>query len=232
MYILSVSCWGVKLCDNIQNVDIYWYGQACFKIKGKNASIIVDPFYTDFTGLKLPKDFSSDIVIATHDHKDHSNLGAVLGNPVKITGPGEYEAKGTAITGISVFHDSVEGSERGKNTIYNIEIDGLNLVHLGDLGHILSEGQVEAVGKTDILMVPVGNVYTIDAKDASEVVSQLEPRLIIPMHYGVSGLKFPLDGVEKFLKEMGVEDPQPQNKLTVTKEKLPLESQVVVLNIS
>jgi L-ascorbate metabolism protein UlaG (beta-lactamase superfamily) len=214
-------------------MDIYWYGQAFFKIKGKSATIIIDPFDSDFTGIKLPKDLEADAVLKTHDHKDHSNLGAVSGGAVRIEGPGEYEVKGTSIVGVSVFHDNEKGAQRGKNTAYNLSIDGLNIVHLGDLGHTLDEEQIEEIGKTDILMVPVGGTYTIAAKDAVEVVSQLEPSVIIPMHYGgIPGLKFPLEGVELFLKEMGVENPAPSNKLTITKDKLPAEPQIVVLNKS
>lgn len=213
-------------------MDIYWYGQACFKLKGKSATIIIDPFAPEFTGLKLPKDLEADVAIKTHDHEDHSNLKAVTGNPVEIIGPGEYEVKGVSINGVQVFHDKKEGAERGKNTIYNIQIDGLNVVHLGDLGHLLTEAQIQALGITDILLVPVGGTYTIDAKDAAEVVSQLEPKIIIPMHYGYPGLKFPLMGVDNFLKEMGTENIEPATKLSITKDKLPEEPQVVVLNKS
>lgn len=213
-------------------MDIYWYGHACFKIKGKNTSIIIDPYDPEFTGIKLPKDLSCDIAIKTHDHKDHSNLEILTENPVIVAGPGEYEISGVAINGISVFHDKQNGSERGKNTIYNISLDNLNIVHLGDLGHVLSETQIEEIGEADILMVPVGGTYTIDAADATQVVAQLEPKIIIPMHYGIEGLKFPLDPPETFLKEMGVENPESINKLTITKEKLPEEPQVIILNKS
>lgn len=211
-------------------MDIYWLGQACFRIRAKFATIIIDPFDPGFTGLSLPKDLEADIALSSHEHQDHSNLEAVLGNPVKIAGPGEYEAHGVTVNGIEVFHDTKLGSERGKNTVYHLEVDGLNIVHLGDLGHLLSEQQVEAVGLTDILMVPVGGTYTIDAKDAAEVVAQLEPPITIPMHYLTPGLKFPLDSVDLFLKEMGAENLQPIGKLTITRDKLPGEPQVVVLN--
>lgn len=211
-------------------MDIYWYGQACFKIKAKFATIIIDPFESEFTGLKLPKDFEADIAIKTHDHKDHNNLSAITGSPVKVEGPGEYEIKGVAITGVQLFHDEKNGEERGKNTIFSIQVDGVNILHLGDLGHVLSDEQIEDIGPPDILMVPVGGTYTIDAKDASQVVSSLEPRIIIPMHFGgIPGLKFPLDPVEDFLKEMGVEKQEAQPKLSITKDKLPEEPQVIVL---
>lgn len=212
-------------------MEITWFGQACFKIKGKSGvTAIIDPFYPDKVGLKLPKDLSAQVALKTHDHLDHSNLEAITDNPVKIIGPGEYEVKGILINGVSSFHDKQQGAQRGKNTIYHLEVDGLNLVHLGDLGHILSEVQVQEIANTDILCVPIGGVFTIDAKEASEVVAQLEPQIIIPMHFSLPGLNFELGSVEAFLKEMGAENIQPQPKLVITKDKLPEEPQVVVLS--
>lgn len=213
-------------------MELFWYGQAFFKIKGKNTSVIVDPFEDTFTGLKLPKDLSANIALKTHDHQDHNNLKAITGDPILITGPGEYEISGVSIVGISMFHDDTEGKERGKNTVYNIQIDGVNIVHLGDIGHTFTESQVEEIGTCDILLIPVGSVYTIDAKQASEIVSQLEPKIIIPMHYGIENLKFPLEKVDLFLKEMGAEAVEAQPKLTISKDKLPEEPQVVVLTKS
>lgn len=212
-------------------MDILWFGQACFKLKGKTSTVIIDPFDPEMVGLKLPKDLEADSCLVTHNHRDHNNTAALTNNPVIINGPGEYEIKGVAITGVSVYHDKEQGEARGKNTVYNVHIDGLNIVHLGDLGHTLSEVQTEEIGVTDILLVPVGSVYTIDAKDASTVVSQLEPRIIIPMHYGgLPGFKIELEPVELFLKEMGVENPLPLAKLSITKDKLPEEPQVVLLS--
>lgn len=203
-----------------------------FKLKGKSASVFVDPYKSEFTGLKLPKDLSSNVALATHNHDDHNNLEAITDSVLKVTGPGEYEVNGVSMTGVSTFHDKENGSQRGRNTIYNINVDGLNIVHLGDLGHKLSEEQIEEIGATDILLVPVGSVYTIDAKTAADVVSQLEPKIVIPMHYGLPGLKFELEPVENFLKEMGFDSAEPQPKLSITKDKLPDELQVVVLNKS
>lgn len=210
-------------------MDIIWYGQAAFKLKGKNASVAIDPYH-ELIGLKPPKEIEADLVLVTHQHKDHNNTSLVSGNPVKIEGPGDYEVKGVAVNGIGVFHDKQKGLERGRNTIYNINIDGLNVVHVGDLGHLLSEAEIQEVGTTDILLVPVGSVFTIDAKEASELIAELEPSIIIPMHYSLPGLKVELDPVEKFLKEMGVENITPVNKLTITKDKLPEEPQVVLLS--
>lgn len=218
-------------------MDIYWYGQACFKIKGKNAAVIIDPFSPEFTGLKLPKDLQADMVLTSHEHEDHNFSSPVVSaqgsRPMVFSRPGEYEVAGVVVTGINSFHDNSEGSERGANTIFHILFDGLDIVHLGDLGQTkLTEEQVAQIGQTDILLIPVGSVYTIDAKVASEIVAQLEPKIIIPMHYKIDGLKFDLEGVENFLKEMGAEGVVPVPKLSITKEKLPEEPQVVVLGKS
>lgn len=211
-------------------MDIYWYGQAAFRLKGKNATVIVDP-YSPEIGFKLPKDATAgDIVLKTHDHPDHNNVAAVT-SQMTFDKPGEYEIKGVVMTGVSSFHDGVQGGERGKNVIFHILMDGLNIVHLGDLGqNELTEDQIAQISQTDILLVPVGGVYTIDAKNAANIVSQLEPKIIIPMHYKVEGLKYDLEPVENFLKEMGVENAVPQPKLSITKDKLPEESEVVVLS--
>ncbi len=209
-------------------MDIYWYGQACFKLKGKNATVLVDPFDPDFTGLKSPKDLEADVTLISHDHQDHNHAG---NSQMVFKQAGEYEVAGAVVTAISSFHDNSNGSERGLNLIFHIMLDGLNLVHLGDLGQEkLTEEQIALIGQTDILFIPVGSVYTINAKAASDIVSQLEPKIIIPMHYKIEGLKFELDPVENFLKEMGAENVVPLPKLAITREKLPEEPAIVVLS--
>jgi len=213
-------------------MEIYHLGHASFKIRGRQATLVTDPFSPEMTGLKFPK-VEADIVTVSHQHEDHnaiSNLKSQISNgPLIISGPGEYESRGVKILGISTFHDSSQGSERGKNTVYQIKMDGLTLVHLGDLGEKLTTEQVETLNGVDILMVPVGGVYTIDSKGAVQVVGQLEPRIVIPMHYHVPGLKFELEPLDKFLKEMGKEETTPQPKLVISKDKLPEEMEVVVL---
>lgn len=213
-------------------MDINWYGQAFFKIKGKSATVVTDPFNPEFVSLKAPKDIEGQVVTISHDHGDHNNPSLVSGNPLIIQGPGEFEKSGVTITGTASFHDNQKGAERGKNTIYHISIDGVDIVHLGDLGHELTDDQVSEIGNTDILMIPVGGVFTIDADIAAKVVAQLEPMLIIPMHYKIEGLKFELDGVENFLKKMGQEGVEPVSKLTITRDKIPTDPQIVVLSKS
>ncbi len=211
-------------------MDIYWHGAAMFKIKGKNATVITDPFDPEFVGLKLPKDLESDIVTVSHQHGDHNNVKDMTSEPIVFEGPGEYERKGVAVIGVSSFHDNQKGAERGKNTIYNINIDGLNIVHLGDFGQeTLTQEQIGEIGSCDILMIPVGGIFTIDGKLASEVVAQLEPKVIIPMHYKTDGLKFELDPVDNFLKAMGIESPDPIMKFSITRDKLSEEAKVVVM---
>ncbi|OGY23927.1 MAG: hypothetical protein A2Y57_04325 [Candidatus Woykebacteria bacterium RBG_13_40_7b] len=212
-------------------VDVYWFGQSSFKIKGKGAQLITDPYDSAFSGLKFPK-VEADIVTVSHSHRDHSAVEAVQGNPFVLQGPGEYEVKGISIVGVGSFHDKKEGAERGKNTLYNITIDDLNFAHMGDLGHLLNDSELEELGEVDVLFVPVGGLYTIEADDAAKLVSQIEPKIVVPMHYKIEGLAFQLDGVEKFLKEMGKENLEVQPKLSVSKEKLPEELQVAILEKS
>lgn len=209
-------------------MEMTFLGHAAFKLKGKNTTVVTDPYGPE-TGFTLPK-VDSDIVTVTHFHPDHNNVLAVGGNPFIIQGPGEYEIKGTSVVGVSSFHDSKEGSERGLNTLYNITIDDINVTHLGDLGQKeLTQSQVEALGTVDVLLIPVGGVYTIDAPTAAKITAQLEPKIIIPMHYFTEGLKYQLDSVDKFLKEMGQEEVTKEVKLVVAADKLPDEPKVVVL---
>ena len=209
-------------------MDISWFGQSCFKIKGKQASIILDP-YSDQIGFKLPK-LESDIVAITHDHYDHSASSEVSGDPFVITGPGEYEIKGISVVGMSSFHDNKKGQERGKNILYNVQVDGVRIAHLGDLGQEeLTAAQIEGLGNVGVLMIPVGSVYTIDASTAAKIAASLEPDIILPMHYQDKEAKVDLEPVENFLKEMGKENVEKVKKLTVSKDRLPSEPQVVLL---
>ena len=219
-------------------MDIYWGGQALFKLKGKNASVIIDPYDPEMMGFKLPKDFSGDMVLVSHNHQDHNNADAIATptgeKPMIFTEPGEYEIAGAVVTAIDSFHDDTQGSERGKNSIFHIMMDGLNIVHLGDLGQsALTEEQIGEIGEVDILLTPVGGNYTIDGKKAASIAAQLEPSIIIPMHFKIEGSKIEgLEGPEQFLKEMGAEAVTPVPKLSITKEKLPEEPQVIVLSKS
>ncbi len=209
-------------------MEINWLGHSCFRIKGSHAAIITDPYSPD-SGYSLGKP-TADIVTVSPQHPEHSFVSGVSGEPKLVTRPGEYEISGAMIIGMATFHDEEAGDTRGKNTIYLIELDGLSICHLGDLGHVLSAGQAEEIDNVDVLMLPVGGVSTIDAAGAAEVVRQLEPKVVIPMHYKTDALKRKLDPVDSFLKEMGVTEVNSQSKLSLNKTNLPISSQVFLLN--
>lgn len=213
-------------------MDITYLGHSSFKLRGKHATVVTDP-YGGMVGIPFPKHTTADIVTVSHDHEDHNAAQLIEGNPFVVRGPGEYEIKGVGIVGIGVFHDDAGGAKRGNNTIYRIELDGISIVHLGDLGHELNASQVDSLDGIDILLVPVGGVYTIDAATAAKVVHEIESSVVIPMHYNKPGLDQKafghLSGVEAFLKEMSKGDVVAQPKFSISKDKLPEEMQVVVL---
>jgi len=225
-------------------MQITWHGQSCFQISvssGKNngTSIVIDP-YGEELGLRVPR-LEADILLVTHGHFDHNNIKAV--SPIKhqsengnggmlvVTGPGEYEKNNVFVQGISSFHDKSGGKDRGKNTCYTIEAEGIKICHLGDLGQSeLTEEQVDIIGDVDILMVPVGGGPTIDGAGASKIVNQIEPRIVIPMHYDLPKIKAKLEDVEKFLKVMGKKGVESQIKLSIKEKDLTGdETQVVIL---
>lgn len=221
---------------------ITWAGQACFHIsvsssvtrqnsgsggKDNQVNIVIDPF-SDI-GLK-EQNLQADILLVTHQHQDHNNSKGVAGNPFLVEGPGEYEVKGVFIQGINSFHDDKGGKERGTNTIYTIEAEYMRFCHLGDLGQKeLTDEQLEKIGRVDILMIPVGGVYTISSSEATKIIGQIEPKIVIPMHYSLPKLKFKLDEVTSFLKAMGKNSIAPIDKLTLKQSTLPKEGQTEIV---
>ena len=217
-------------------MDITYLGHSCFKLKSTGATVVTDP-YENSLGFNLPS-VSADVVTVSHDHGDHNNIKAVSrtarrDRPFVIDEIGEYEILGVSVFGVASYHDDEEGAKRGKNRIFSILIDGVSVVHLGDLGHQLSDKQVEQINGVDVLLVPVGGVYTIDPAGAAKVVADLEPAMVVPMHYktdkhnpeAFGGLA----GVDEFLKEMGVGNVERTDKLSVSRVSLPEETKVVVL---
>ena len=209
-------------------MDISWLGHSCFRIRGSHAVVITDPYSPDL-GYSLGKP-TAGIVTVSHNHPGHSYTQGIGGEPRLVTGPGEYEIGGVLIIGVATFHDGDRGRERGKNTAYLMEIDEISVCHLGDLGHVLTAEQVEELDNVDVLLLPVGGVSTINAPMAAEVVRQLEPKVVVPMHYKTSALSRELEPVEKFLKEIGVKQVTPQPKLSLTKSSLPDSMQVFLLD--
>lgn len=211
-------------------MTLTWYGHSCFKIVGSGGQITVftDPFDKS-VGLTPPRG-NADIITISHDHFDHNNIKAISGEPFIVNNPGEYEIKGVKIVGCQSFHDNEQGKERGNNTIYLIEADKVRICHLGDLGQdLLTDSQLESIGEVDILLAPVGGEATIGAERAVKIAEQIEPSVIIPMHYHLPNLKFKLAKVDEFLKEMGIEKKVAVDKLTVKKKDLSGERMKVIL---
>jgi L-ascorbate metabolism protein UlaG (beta-lactamase superfamily) len=213
-------------------MEITYLGLSSFKIKGKNAVLVTDPYSSKKTGLKFPN-IEANVITISHSHEGHNNINAVSGDPIVFAGPGEYESKGIKVIGIRTYHDQTKGETLGNNTLYKIDIDGVSIVHLGDLGHKLSEKEIEMIDKVDILLIPVGGTFTINAQSASEIITSLEPKVVIPMHYKIASLNNDpygkLADINDFLKEIGKEQVVPQQKYSVTKDKLPAEMTVIVL---
>ena len=209
---------------------ITWYGQACFRIQSGKTTIVIDPFDKS-VGLTPPKG-EAGVVLITHDHKDHNNVKAIGGEPFVIDGPGEYEKSGVKVTGVQSFHDDKKGSERGINTMYVVTMEGIRVGHFGDLGQFeLTDQQKEALGEIDILMVPVGGVFTIDGERAASIVNSIAPKIVIPMHYKIPGLTIKLANADQFLKEFGYEG-KAVEKFTIKKNDLPQERmEVIVMKI-
>ncbi|QQS39513.1 MBL fold metallo-hydrolase [Candidatus Woesebacteria bacterium] len=211
-------------------MEITYLGHSSFRIKGKTATVITDP-YSDSIGLKFPK-VSADIVTVSHIHDDHNNVQAVSDVKHVFNGPGEYEMMGVSFIGLPTYHDDKKGEVRGKNIVFVIEIDNLRLAHLGDLGHKLSEKQLEDMGQIDVLMIPVGGFYTISQDVAVEVAQGVECPVTIPMHYKVDGLSKDLaekiSGYEDFIVKMGLPK-QVLPKLNLTKDTIGENERVVVL---
>jgi L-ascorbate metabolism protein UlaG (beta-lactamase superfamily) len=208
-------------------MEITWLGHSCFKLRGKQATVVTDP-YSPGGGYTLGKP-TADIVTVSHNHSDHNYTAGVNGSPHVISRPGEYEIAGVLVIGLATYHDNAKGAERGKNTVFVIETEEMSICHLGDLGAPLSDSQIEEIGKVDVLMIPVGGVYTIGAAAAAAMVRQMEPRIVLPMHYNTGAAKTDLEPVDNFLREFGATGLTPQPKLNVNKNNLPLVTQVTLL---
>jgi len=215
-------------------MNISYLGHSCFlieeKINGLPVALVTDPYDKEI-GLRLPKT-RADIVTVSHDHHDHNYVEGIIGiedkPPFVIDRPGEYEFRGMFITGIGCYHDKEEGAKLGKSTMYKIETDELCILHCGDLATVLSEAQLEKIGEVDVLIIPVGGTWTLGAKDAAEVVRQIEPRVVIPMHYKVPGLNIDIEGVEAFCKEMGSAG-EKMSKFKFQKKDLPAEETKLII---
>lgn len=209
-------------------MEITWFGHSCFLLRSGEVRLLTDPFDNSLGYPPLKSKLAVNIITVSHSHPGHNYTAKLKDKSRVIDGPGEYEIRGVFIDGIRMFHDNEQGSKRGQNTVYVIEMDGLILCHLGDLGHSLSPQQVQELSRVEVLMLPVGGVSTLNAEMAARVVRLLEPRIVIPMHFKTEVTHW-LEPVDRFLKEMGSRGVAPQSKLSITRSGLPNETQVILL---
>ena len=211
-------------------MKIKWLGHASFLITSDaGTKIITDP-YVAGGGLRYGEiEESADIVTVSHGHGDHNNVAAVQGNPAVVKEVAPVELKGINFNGIPTYHDSAGGKERGNNIIFCFEVDGMRVCHLGDLGHQLGDKEVAELGKVDILLIPVGGFFTIDASVATEVCSKLTPRVIIPMHYKNDRCVFPIAGVDEFLQGKAGVSRLDASEVEFKPGELPATAQIIVL---
>lgn len=217
-------------------MDITWYGLSCFRIREAGATIICDP-YDRTVGLQLPK-VRADILTISHDRPGHNSADRVGGEPKVLRGPGEYELRNVFITGAATYHRRRKDVAPERNVMFFFEFGDLTVGHLGDLGEVPTQSEIEELnlGEVDVLIVPVGGGDTLDPTRAVDVIGLFEPRLVIPMHYQQPELSAlwasSLEPVDKFLRELGVSAPEPQEILKITKSSLPEETQVALLTMS
>lgn len=210
-------------------MEIKYLGHSSFLLKTKSARIVTDPFDTKMVGLKFPKT-EADIITVSHNHKDHNAVKEVEGDVTVFDWPGQFEKKGVRIWGYRTFHDKSGGGERGENIMYKFEADGVSVLHCGDLGVVPEDAFLDEIGEVDVLLVPVGGHYTIDATEAIELIKKVEPSVIIPMHYGSDQVLIKeLAPISDFLKKIGSESVVPVDKLVIKPEELEEEMKVVVL---
>ena len=214
--------------EKTMEIKVQWFGHACFLITSSDGKrVLTDPFNPGI-GYTVPS-VETDVVIVTHSHSDHNNVSAAKGDPEVVKTEGESSAAGISFLGVSSFHDDVGGAKRGKNIIFVWEMDGLRLAHLGDLGQPeLTADQVAEIGKVDLIFIPVGGNYTIDAKQATKVMEQLSPKLVFPMHSQTDVANLPIASVDGFLA--GRDDVEKVGKNSVVVEELPEKTKVIVLD--
>lgn len=213
----------------MEKITLQWFGHAYFLISDQ-IKIAIDPF-KDLEGYPNPQ-VSAEVVLVTHEHFDHNKTEVVSGHPQIIRGFGQRSVKGIEFTGVKTYHDESKGSKRGENTIFVFELDGIRFAHCGDLGHLLSDQQVKEIGRVDVLMIPVGGYYTIDARQAWTNVEKIKPKIVIPMHYKqpFMGKNFPIEKVDVFLAGKKNVSRLDKNVLILEKDKLPLETTIYVLS--
>jgi len=211
-------------------MNIKWLGHSCFLItSNEGLRVITDPYAVGGGINYSPVKETADIVVVSHDHADHNNVSAVQGKPEVVKGSGTKTVKGIQFRGVATYHDSSQGKQRGPNTIFCFTVANIKLCHLGDLGHVLSPGQINEIGGVDILFIPVGGFFTIDAANASQVCDQLRPEVIIPMHFKTPNCAYPIASVDDFLRGKNNVREVGSSEAEFELDKLPSTSEIVVL---
>ena len=211
-------------------MKVKWLGHACFLITSKDGTrVITDPYAVGGGINYSPIAESADVVVVSHGHGDHSNVSTVQGKPEVVENSGTKTAKNIQFKGIATYHDASQGQQRGPNTVFCFTIDDMKLCHLGDLGHVLSPEQVTEIGAVDILFVPVGGFFTIDAPVASQVCDQLKPKLVIPMHFKTPKCAYPIADVEDFLKGKRNVSRVGGSEVDLEQDKLPTATEIILL---
>ncbi|NLL52748.1 MAG: MBL fold metallo-hydrolase [Peptococcaceae bacterium] len=210
-------------------MNIRWLGHSCFLFTAQNGlRVLTDP-YDDSVGYPVPRK-ETDIVTVSHHHHDHDSVQVLPGKPQIVDTEGLHNISGLEIQGFPTFHDEVQGAKRGNNTLFAFTMDGVRVIHLGDLGHLLSADLLAQIGRVDLVCVPIGGFYTIDAQQAYQVVQLLKPKLVLPMHYKLDDRNsYPIEGIDRFL---GYFDKSKRAKtLDISPASLPQDMEVVVLEL-
>lgn len=215
---------------------VTWYGQAFMEVDAADGKrVVIDPFDQSFLKYPLPKGLTANVLLVTHEHKDHNNVGLIGGNPTLIRsekGVGTFTKEGITVVGTATYHDENQGKDRGKNTVYSFVVDGIRFCHLGDLGHTLSPEQAKSIGAVDVLFVPVGGYFTLDPSKVDQVINALSPKIVVPIHYKTGYTPdLPIKGPEEFLKNEKNVKKLGQASFELTKESLPKDREVWVLEI-
>ncbi len=208
-------------------MELSWLGHSCFRLRGRELTVVMDPFGPDL-GYTLGR-VHADVVTVSHDEPNHNAAAAVDGNPRLVAGPGEYEFAGVSLTGVATPRPPGQGRDVSRNTAYLVELDDVTICHLGDVAAPLGTEQLAVVKDADVLLLPVGGHCTIDATQAAELVAQVEPKLVVPMHYQTPAISLELDPVDRFCREIGVAELTPQARLSVTRSGVPEQLTVVLL---
>ncbi|MFH2104198.1 MAG: MBL fold metallo-hydrolase [Chloroflexota bacterium] len=210
-------------------MEITWYGHSCFRLTERGlATVVTDPFDSEVVGYE-PLRLKADIVTVSHAAPGHSFINGVKGYSHAITGPGEFEIGSVFVTGVQTDGNGKKASDKPRNTLYVFDYDGITVAHLGDLRAVPTQAEIEALGYVNIALVPVGGGGGLNAAKAAEVISLLEPNIVVPMHYHTPSVKLELDRLEKFQKEMGLHDVETLPSLKVTKSSLPQETKLIAL---